>query len=292
MNHIKKPMLASPITDVNKLTFPLIASPKLDGIRCLVIKGRAVTRNLKPIPNTFIRKTIESWDITGLDGEIILPGMSFNEIQSLVMREEGEPNFTFVAFDYFVDLKEVYIDRIKRLEAILIRPHLEVLKTTFIGNIKELLEYEKFCLETLKVEGVMVRQPSGKYKFGRSSEKEQLLLKLKRFKDAEAIVIGFVEYMTNNNPSVVNKLGYKEKSSHKENLIPSGKLGKLLVHTLDTKVEFGIGSGFTDKERIEIWNKRENYLGGLVTYTFQEAGVKDKPRFPIFKGFRNIKDLD
>ena len=61
MNHpITKPMLAGKCEQPESLNFPLLATPKLDGIRCLKINGRALTRSFKPVSNRFIREWIEA----------------------------------------------------------------------------------------------------------------------------------------------------------------------------------------------------------------------------------------
>ncbi len=42
-----KPMLSHTIEDTSKIKFPVLVSQKLDGIRCLIINGVAVSRNSK-----------------------------------------------------------------------------------------------------------------------------------------------------------------------------------------------------------------------------------------------------
>jgi DNA ligase-1 len=62
-----KPMLASP-ADMSKLRFPLWLSPKLDGIRALVINGVVMSRSLKPIPNQHVQSLfghLEGYDGAG-----------------------------------------------------------------------------------------------------------------------------------------------------------------------------------------------------------------------------------
>ena len=66
-----KPMLAAPVTDIELLNYPVLASPKLDGIRCVVIDGVAYSRSLKPIPNEEIQKFFSSGKYDGFDGELI-----------------------------------------------------------------------------------------------------------------------------------------------------------------------------------------------------------------------------
>ena len=92
---ITKPMLADKCERLNALSFPLLATPKLDGIRCLKLNGRALTRSFKPVSNRFIREWIEANLPDGLDGELIVKGTTFNETAGHVGRESGEPDFTF-----------------------------------------------------------------------------------------------------------------------------------------------------------------------------------------------------
>ena len=150
--------------------------------------------------------------------------------------------------------------------------------------------FEKKCLEA-GFEGVMVRKGDGPYKFGRSTSKEGYLLKWKRFTDSEAEVQGFVEQTHNANEKEKDALGNSKRSQHKENLIPVGTLGALLVCDVKTKIEFSIGTGFNGADRAYIWSLREKFIGHIVKYKYQEIGVKGKPRFPVFLGFRDKDDM-
>ena len=69
---ITKPMLAGKCERMNALSFPLFATPKLDGIRCLKIGGRALTRSFNPISNIHTREWIEANLPDGVDGELIV----------------------------------------------------------------------------------------------------------------------------------------------------------------------------------------------------------------------------
>jgi DNA ligase-1 len=153
-----------------------------------------------------------------------------------------------------------------------------------ITTLDELNEAEEQAL-TAGFEGVMVRSPNSPYKFGRSTTSEGWLLKVKRFSQDEALIIGFEEQMHNANEATTNELGYTERSSHQANKIPMGVLGALIVRRPDG-VEFNIGTGFTAAEREEIWRKRHEWIGQTVTYKFLPVGVKDRPRHPVFLGLR------
>jgi len=139
-------------------------------------------------------------------------------------------------------------------------------------------------------EGVMLRHPGAQYKYGRSTLREQILLKLKRFTDAEAKIIGYEPLYSNQNPQTRNSQGLAERSDHKAGKIQVETLGNLLVRDHSGRFgEFAIGSGFDQALRDTIWSDREGFLGRTVTYKFQQVGVKDKPRFPIFLRFREAE---
>ena len=71
-----------------------------------------------------------------------------------------------------------------------------------------------------------------------------------------------------------------------------GTLGALIVRDKKTKVEFSIGTGFDDAERLRIWQMDDLSISGVVIkYKSQPTGVKDKPRFPVYLGFRNVRDM-
>jgi len=141
-------------------------------------------------------------------------------------------------------------------------------------------------------EGVMLRHPDGPYKHGRSTAKEAWLLKVKRFVDAEAKVIGYSEAQHNANEAKRNELGQLERSSHKAGKVGKQTLGALMVKDLKTGVEFDIGTGFTESQRQLLWAQGDNLIGKVVKYKSQPTGVKDKPRFPVFLGFRDKVDMD
>ena len=296
---ITKPMLSGKCEDTSKLKYPVLATPKLDGIRCLIVGGKAVTRNFKPIPNIAIRTKLEKNFPDGVDGELILEGKSFQETTGAVMREDGDLPLVYYIFDYVPagDLTVPYATRMKILEATSFNSKLKdrlfkLVLPVPIMNEKDLLAFEKKCLD-VGFEGVMLRDPIGPYKCGRSGDKEGLLLKLKRFADSEAVITGFEEKMSNQNEAKKDVFGHTERSSAKEGLVPANTLGTLLLHdkTLKIDLRIGTGLGLNDELRNEIWSNQAKYLGKIVKYRFQQVGVKDLPRFPTFVGFRDKRDM-
>lgn len=284
-------MLAAKCSDVSKLKFPILCTPKLDGIRCLVINGKAVSRAFKPIPNDYIRGMIESTvNSLQLDGEIMIPDRSFNDLSGDVRRKDGRPtNFYYAVFDR-IDPRmgwHRYKDRMLALDRVLLPAFCKKILPVEIQNKQELGLYEEKQL-ALGYEGIMVRSPDGPYKMGRSTESEGYLLKLKRFNDDEAVVVGFEEEMENQNVAEKDAFGRTKRSSHQENMVPKGALGKLIGKTA-AGIEFGCGTGFTAAMRAGLWAKRESLVGQVFTYSHQPSGAKEggRPRLPVFKGWRN-----
>jgi DNA ligase 1 len=73
-----KPMLASPAGPL--IPYPMLLSPKLDGIRCLIINGVVCGRSLKPIPNRFVQQLFGRPELNGLDGELIVGPPTAKEV--------------------------------------------------------------------------------------------------------------------------------------------------------------------------------------------------------------------
>lgn len=294
-------MLASPVEEkhLDDLKYPVICSPKIDGVRILALNGVLYSRSMKPIRNkALIDKFSKSkYKDINFDGEITVVDktdpnvyrITTSYVNSFDKEEDESHKFIINVFDILNvdDLDTPYIDRLKSIPDF-DDPLFSKLEYKVCNNNKEVLEYEQHCLNA-GYEGIMIRSSNGKYKLGRSTLKEGIILKLKRFSDYEATIVGFVEEYKNLNEAKKNELGHTERSSAKDGLVPNGRLGALICKFND--IEFNIGSGFTYEERSEIWNNRGFYIGKLVKFKCFEVGVKDAPRFPIFLGFRNPDDL-
>lgn len=293
-----KPMLAAKLpldAQLDSLSYPLMASPKLDGIRALMFEGQLLSRTLKPIPNRHLQKKAVADLAVGLDGELIVGDPTaedvFRKTSSGVMSQEGKPNVCFHVFDFFqvADLPfarrfDMVQEHLDFLENGLGVDWIKLVEHVRIEKPDDLLAYEEKCL-ALGYEGIMVRSLLGPYKFGRSTFKEGHLLKIKRFEDSEAVILDLVELMHNENEQTRGNLGEARRSNHKENMRGGNTLGALRVRDIHTGVEFDIGSGFTAEQRKAFWVTKP--IGRTIIYRFFPTGSKDKPRFPTFHGFRD-----
>jgi DNA ligase-1 len=291
-----KPMLAAKAPDTFK--FPLIASPKLDGIRCIVVGGIAMSRNWKPIPNRHVQKLLGTGKFDGFDGELGVgdPGAPdfYRVTMSAVMSEDGEPDFQYWIFDNLNQKTLGFKQRVAsliKLQSDGALPYPGVLvEQTMISTQNELDTYERQCLGQ-GFEGLICRSVNGAYKHGRSTTSEGGMIKLKRFSDAEAEITGFEELLKNGNQATTDAFGHTERSSHKEGMIPQDMLGALIVKNCEGGAVFNIGSGFDIATRKALWADRKNLIGKIVKYKFFDGGNKDAPRFPIYLGFRDRSDM-
>jgi DNA ligase-1 len=291
-----RPMLSATIDPLNdsmvfdKLKFPLYASPKLDGIRAVSIDGQLVSRSGKLIPSTQAQQMFGHFN--GLDGELIYndPTMVnvYNTTQSFVMSLNKpaiinqKAVLRFYVFDRVAD--GTFEERLATLPKG--DEWLIPVKQTLVNNVKELLEFESNCL-ALNYEGVMLKSPSGPYKQGRATFNEHYLLKLKRFVEFDAPIVGFVEQMTNVNRPILNDLGYTERSAAKEGLVPADTLGKIIVryNGNDIKISCGV---LDHAMRKCIWQDMDAFIGRMVVVRHFDANLEGyEPRFPRFVGWRD-----
>lgn len=294
-----EPMLAADMKtkkgeSIHMLNFPVLATPKIDGIRCCIRGGKALSRTLKPIPNHFVRSQLEKFEYNGFDGELVV-GETFSNVTSGIMSHEGEPDFTYYVFDRTdIGAKIGYLARLDRLP---IRnrkysrehPRIRILRPTLIWTVEELENYmEQSLLDGH--EGVMVRSVNSPYKHGRSTFKEGWLIKIKPFASAEGRIVGYEEQETNTNEASKDERGYTKRSSAQAGKVKNGTLGKIILETEEWG-EVKIGTGFTQKERDEIWNNRPSYLGQIGSFRYQAIGMKDKPRIPSWRGIRHPDDM-
>jgi len=306
MTHIFKPMLSATVNleGLAQLKYPLLCTPKIDGIRVLInSEGIAVSRTLKPIRNKAVQKYLSQYALPGMDGEIIVGSLEdpllFRKTTSGVMSTEGSPDFTYWVFDYIPGvcnyLKEdaIYYTRAAKLVSDVTavgRPRIKYLPFREIDDADELEAYEAVCIKQ-GFEGVMLRDPKGRYKMGRSTANEGILMKLKRFEHSEAVIVDFVERKHNANEAYIDNLGFLKRSAHQENKVGRGDLGVLVCKDLKTDRTAEVGTGFDDQLRKEIWNNKDSYVGKIVRYKYLPYGSYDNYRHATFEGFRDQEDL-
>lgn len=290
---------------------PVYGQIKLDGIRAYIEDGYARTRSTKPVRSQQVQSFVSHNKIflEGLDGEFICGDPTakncYNRTDSSVMSfNKPDDELTYYVFDMwdsvatFQDRWDEIQDKVPSLDG-----RVRLVETKLLWTIEEI---DQFMDEMIALghEGIVLRNPNSYYKNGRGTPVQGELIKRKdgRWIDTEARVIGVKELRSNQNEATINALGYTERSGHQENLIPQGVLGAVEVvgkfpedDMLDRSLwgeiyETSIGTGFDDQMRMDLW--KDPPIGKTVKFKFFTGGVKDRPRFPVFLGFRDADDMD
>ncbi len=232
-------------------------SEKLDGVRAFWDGKQLNSRG----GNTFAAPSWFTADFPSvvLDGELWVGRGQFEETASIVSRHTPHDGWRQVRYMVF-DLPEdpgIFDERLQNLRtavAASASEFLAVIPQRIVPDHKSLLE----MLDTVVAkggEGLMLHRGDSRYHGGRSMD----LLKLKRFDDAEGIVIA-------HNPGQ-GRL--------------AGLIGSVTVRTAQGAI-IRIGSGFSDDER-----KNPPPIGTTITFKHQGFTAKGKPRFPVFLRIRD-----
>lgn len=289
MQESLRPLLACTLENVELLHLPAIASAKLDGIRCVIERSSAISRNGKLIRNRHVQRLIGRPEYNGLDGELIVGAPNgndvFNRTTSGVMSSDGEPDFTYWVFDNHTNQMQRFETRLTSLLDYKLPPYIKILPQQQINSLTELADFERKTLEA-GFEGVMLRRPDGPYKQGRSTLNEQILLRLKRFRDGEAVVVDIEEGKINNNVATLDSLGYTERSTHKANMAPGGRVGTIIAIDTETGQKLRISPGrMSHDERVKCWTFPALIVGKTIKYKTFDYGAIEFPRFTTFQGF-------
>ena len=321
-----RPMLAcNQNVNLENIKYPKLASTKLDGIRCLFHPQLGmVTRSLKQIPNKQLQKkfrfmvTLAEAENRIYDGEIYAHDRTFQEITRACMTKDFSDEKTikkligiaadercinvthytaklvddmeFHCFEIISDLlQNVEFEYINNRISLLLYDKIVPVKQTFVNSADEIkLLFEKKLEEGY--EGLILRDPGSPYKYGRSTLKEEYMLKVKPFETFDAHIIGVIQ-STEVNPDAekkTNELGRSVTSKKKDDRILIQKACAFTVEYNHHKVNVSLA--MTDKEKEEVWLYRTNYIGRMIEYKGMLVGSKDVPRHPVFERFREDRE--
>ncbi len=250
-------------------------SEKYDGWRVIYTQNKFYTRagNIIEMPERFYSAitSLNLPDDIMLDGEIWVGYDRFNDVASGIA---GDAPLVYKIFDV-PSVKGGFSERLKFLEQIMdnvttdmslnlnLSSTIDIVKHTYVdsGDISEVnVRFAEIIKQ--KGEGMVLRSPSEEYKFGYRSSS---FMKYKPYDTTEAIVIG--HYIT------------KSKKEEEK----SGYVSSLVCYLADDSEEktFNI-----------TWKKTQPPIVGstiVIRYTQHTAG--GLPRFPVFIGMRDEKDL-
>lgn len=196
------PMLAQDyLKNGHKLTYPVLCSPKKDGVRCLAIRHvdgvELRSRGGKEYDVPHIQKALFDVLKEGeiLDGEIWLHSTPLEDIVSATRRQDNHlhTQLQYHAFDY-VEQNVPFVERYAKLESVFNRDGLAhnvivLVRHILVQNEEEMLSWHKYYV-SLGEEGIIARGLQGMYESGKRSTQLQ---KRKDFLDEEFVITGVQE---------------------------------------------------------------------------------------------------
>ena len=284
-----KPMLAHPVSktiDFNELHF---IQPKLDGVRCIITKYGAYSRNGKQFHNckhilTELKPLFNDNPYLILDGELYNHKFknNFNKIISLVRKQKPTQQDKFEAASYlqfhcydlfsdyidpepansFANLK--FIDRTLAITSLKSKYKLKFtheVDTKVIYSETELNKYHKQN-KANGYEGSMLRQ-NKPYEQKRS----YTLQKVKDWSDTEITITDFIE----------------GRGKFKNGL------GKFIGVDSDNRIVEVPWPTLTIQKRKDIWATRGFFMNKKLTFEYFERTPSGAYRFPRAKAFRNYE---
>lgn len=233
-------------------------SEKLDGVRAYWDGKKLISRqgHIFQVPRWFVKNLPN----IKLDGELWLGRKRFEELSGRVRKKNPDDKewrgIHYMLFDLPFD-NGTFSQRLQKMEQIvkqINKEHVEVIKQFKLSGHEDLMhELDKVIKKG--GEGLMLHHVSSLYKSGRNRD----LLKVKRYADAEAVVV----------KHIAGKGKFK------------GLLGSLLVETKDKK-RFKIGSGFSSAIR-----RNPPAIGSTITFKYTGFTNKGTPRFASFIRIRH-----
>jgi len=295
-----KPMLApNEKVELKDLKFPLLASYKLDGIRCIFKDGQMYSRALKQFPNIKLRERFsELAEIAHkegviLDGELLSKSLTFNELSGITRQLDKElpDDLFFYCFDAIpceqYDLS--FKTRIDILETLpFVFYYMKLVKQWSILRPEEIEPLYENSL-AWGCDGLILRDPNGRYKFGRGTIKEGLIYKMKPFMTFDAKIIGIIQAteVREGAEKKINELGRSVTSKKKDDRILIEKAAAFVV--MYEGKELKVTIAMTDEEKEEVWKNQKKYLGRMIEYKGMLVGAKDLPRHPVYVRMRDDK---
>lgn len=255
----------------HKISWPALASPKLDGIRCVaVIKNGVCTlwsRTRKPITSVphivqALEREFDRYQNRILDGELFVSGISFEAITSLVRPDtpvEGHEKVEYRVFDLVEE--KTFSSRYEFLKKAFSRDQhpLYLVKNTEVQNEQEALELFHKFLEAGH-EGLMLRNCDSNYEHKRSYN----LQKVKLMTDEDFPIVGVKE--------------------------GRGKMAGLAIFQCECAGGiFDVKMKGSLEELAKYFQNSSLWKGKKLTVQYQNLTEENKPRFPV--GLRIREDF-
>ena len=279
------PMLAKTVTikdnKLQNINYPVMVQPKIDGFRCicylknnkivLLSRNKIEYKGLQTLKKELetLYKKLSSTEKKSLylDGELYMKKIPFELLSGQIKQAQHHKDFDiknikFMVFDCFktenitIPFSERTLFLKNKINSIY--NNIKYVETYTIHNYKDFKKYYTIFMNK-KYEGIMIRVIDSPYEI---SKRSKYLKKYKEFKDEEYKIIGYNE--------------------------GKGKFKKTPIWICETKdgKKFNVTPCGNIEYRKKLFLNANDYIGQLLTVTYQELSKRGVPRFPIGKCFR------
>lgn len=265
-------------------------SQKINGNRCVCYRGKLYSRQGKLWTGLdhILEDLKKLFDLSDccLDGELVYKneeGLSDNDA---FIKGTGILNSTdadkscikYIIFDFISNkdfdigcsdspymIRRLMLNEVDKSIKACNLQNIEIVRFFYAGLDETQIDYWLDYATNAGMEGIMIN-----YNTPYLCKRHSGILKAKRFYTMDLPIVGF-------------EVGDGRLSN---------TLGKIYVEYKGNKI--GVGSGFSDELRSEIWSNKETYLGQIVEVKYKNIS-KDKNtnleslQFPVFVRFRNDK---
>lgn len=259
----------------NKIAFPVLIEPKLDGIRSLAFweDGKVVlkSRGNKYLTNlNHITDELEKFLPKDMifDGELYVKDIPFQVLVSWI--KKFQPNTNKIQYHIYdstnINIEENTLTRKENIKSIMPSNsnNLFFVQSYSANNEEDVEKYHsQFVSEGY--EGAMVRILDGLYDFGYRSN---FLLKVKSFQDDEFEVIDFTQGI--------------------------GKFSGCIIFICKTKdgKEFKVVPKVSESEKKEMFKNGKDYIGEMLTVKYFGVSEDGVPRFPVGLKFKPAEEFN
>jgi DNA ligase 1 len=283
--------------DLTTLTYPMLASTKLDGIRAIFKGGELYSRSLKTLPNENLHekfkhlKEFSKKHNVILDGELFCTSVPFNALSGIIRSDNQKlpDDLKFWCFDLLTDENGSFEERYRQYKTLWHLSDVVCCEQTLVFSAEDVTKM--FDTALLRgYEGLILRNPHSKYKFGRATIKENIAYKVKPFQSFDSEITGVIQATEAREGSerTVDELGYSRTSKKKDDRVLIEKACAFEVVYEGTALHVSLA--MTDLEKEEVWKNRKQYIGRIIEWKGMLVGSKDVPRHPVFLRFRGDKE--
>lgn len=273
-----------------------VMQEKLDGVRARTWQGKLWTNSGKLVPSKFVQRLFSGLP-DGLDGELLKCDVNgvrpLHETMSLVMGQEDSINIQYKLFDLWNDPHN-YWERHLKLNTLVnegLGPCISMLYQHPIIAFT-VLQQKAEKLENQGAEGFILRDLNAPYYYGRCGLRTPWLVRYKFWEDFEVRIVCCEEQMHNDNEQERDLFNHSKRSSCQENKNPAGVLGYFVGVDVKTGAPTRCGTGFSAAQRKLWWEQQESLIGKTIMCKRQKNGAKDRPRHPVFRCFRDPRDME